>query len=287
MAFIAGYFFPGLDELRWLIRWLIVGMLFITFLGLRIHKMKIDRRHWALAFANLAVGISAYVVLNLSGAVQLAEAAFFAGITPTATAAPVIIGFLNGHVEFVTTAMLFDNAVICALLPGILPKIIGQGGIEIYWQVAQSVLIVMALPLLLALLVRRIEPRTFEWPRKLKNVSFGMWVAALTLIAAHASHDIRSNPAISHDLLWQVGGLTLLLCAVNFGLGYLIGGREYGRECSQSLGQKNTTLTIVMAMTYAIPIAAMGPTFYVLWHNLWNSIQMYRTAKKLKNEKRG
>ncbi|MEG2248861.1 MAG: hypothetical protein RSB88_08120, partial [Akkermansia sp.] len=51
------------------------------------------------------------------------------------------------------------------------------------------------------------------------------------------------------------------------------------RECSQSLGQKNTTLTIFLAMIYApSPIAALGPTFYVLWHNLWNAWQLHRHA---------
>ncbi|MEK7414548.1 MAG: hypothetical protein AAB263_14635, partial [Planctomycetota bacterium] len=46
------------------------------------------------------------------------------------------------------------------------------------------------------------------------------------------------------------------------------------REASQSLGQKNTTLTIWMAATFANPIVALAPTFYVLWHNLVNAAQL-------------
>lgn len=279
-AFVAGYCFPELNVLNWLIRWLIIGMLFLTFLGLRINRMKLDRRHLFMVLLNLAVGLGAFALLEAAGQGQLSQAAFFAGITPTATAAPVIIGFLNGNVEFVTTALLFDNAAMCALLPVTLPWVTGQGGVEVYWQVMQSVLIVMALPLAAALLVRRIYPGAFVWPRKLKDVSFGMWVAALVLIVAHASYDIRHNPEISHALLWQIGLVSLLLCGLNFALGYMIGGPDMRRECSQSLGQKNTTLTIVLAMTYANPIATLGPTFYVLWHNLWNAWQMYRTARK-------
>jgi len=55
---------------------------------------------------------------------------------------------------------------------------------------------------------------------------------------------------------------------VNFSLGRLVGGSEFGLEASQSLGQKNTTFTIYLAMTYANPVVALGPTFYVIWHNL-------------------
>jgi BASS family bile acid:Na+ symporter len=56
----------------------------------------------------------------------------------------------------------------------------------------------------------------------------------------------------------------------------VLGGREYPREASQSLGQKNTTLTIYLALAYANPLVALGPTCYVIWHNLWNSWQLHR-----------
>ena len=58
----------------------------------------------------------------------------------------------------------------------------------------------------------------------------------------------------------------------------MIGGREFSREGSQSLGQKNTTFTIYLALTYASPLIALGPTCYVIWHNLWNSWQLHRAA---------
>ncbi len=57
----------------------------------------------------------------------------------------------------------------------------------------------------------------------------------------------------------------------------MIGGREFAREASQSLGQKNTSFTIYLALTYANPLVALGPTCYVLWHNLWNSWQLHQS----------
>ena len=190
------------------------------------------------------------------------------------------VQLLGGSVEFMLTALLLLNGIICALLPFILPAVVGQGGFEIYLNVAQNISLVMLLPLVLALAARRFYPRAIAWPRKLKDVTFGIWVVILVLIAANASYDISSRDGISERVLEQIGAVSLLVCGINFGLGHLLGGRTRAAECSQALGQKNTTLSIYLALTYASPIAALGPTFYVLWHNLWNAWQLYRASER-------
>ena len=62
-------------------------------------------------------------------------------------------------------------------------------------------------------------------------------------------------------------------------LGRMIGGKSFAQEASQSLGQKNTTFTIYLALTYANPLVAFGPTSYVLWHNLWIAWQLHLQAR--------
>lgn len=71
---------------------------------------------------------------------------------------------------------------------------------------------------------------------------------------------------------------------LNFLLGYAVGGKGLRRESSQTLGQKNTSLTIYLALIYANPLAALGPTFYVFWHNAWNALQLYLHARKNNND---
>jgi BASS family bile acid:Na+ symporter len=282
-AFVVGYSLPELSCVSWLIRWLIIGMLYITFLGVRFGRMKPDYRHWLLVLSNILMGILPFFVLKELGYDDLAMSAFFVGITPTATAAPVVMGFLGGSVEFVLTSLIVVNAAVCALIPLIMPMIVGQGGVEIYFHMAGSIGMVMVLPLILALITRRVHIRAFLWPRHLKDFSFGLWVLCLVLIAAHASDDIRSRTELSHSIILWVGVVSLIICAVNFGLGYLLGGPDRRRECSQSLGQKNTTLTIFLAMIYApSAVASLGPTFYVLWHNLWNAWQLHCVGRKAK-----
>ena len=82
-------------------------------------------------------------------------------------------------------------------------------------------------------------------------------------------------------MLAKIAVLTLFICAVNFALGRAIGGRGLTRDCSQSLGQKNTTFTIFLALTYGSPLIALGPTMrYVIWHNLWNAWQLHRAGRE-------
>ena len=53
-----------------------------------------------------------------------------------------------------------------------------------------------------------------------------------------------------------------------------------GYCCSQLLGQKNTTFTMYLALQYAGALVAMGPIFYILWHNTWNAYQMYQYDRR-------
>jgi BASS family bile acid:Na+ symporter len=128
--------------------------------------------------------------------------------------------------------------------------------------------------------VRRLLPAAALWPKRLGNVTFGAWVTAIFLITAHASEFLRHQTHLSPTVLFEVAALSLLTCIASFTLGRLIGGRAFAPEASQALGQKNTTFTIYLAMTYANPLVALGPTFYVLWHNLWNSWQLHRHHRR-------
>lgn len=275
-AIILGALLPQAHAVAWLIRWLVIGMLFVVFLQTRLSRAALQRSHGALFAANLAIGAAAWGAGWLVGGRDLALAAFFCGITPTAIAAPVITSFLGGNVAYVVAAFMLSNLGIAALLPVMLPFVLGHPTPEAFAQVTRSIGGVVFAPLALAWLVRRIHPAAAGWPKRLGNVTFGAWVVAIFLITANASEFLRHQSDLPRAVILEVAVASLLICATSFGLGRLIGGREFAREASQSLGQKNTTFTIYLAMVYASPLVALGPTFYVIWHNLWNSWQLHR-----------
>ena len=130
-----------------------------------------------------------------------------------------------------------------------------------------------------AWLARAAYPPAADWPGRTRNLSFGLWITAMFLITANASDFVRAHADTPHLILAQLAGASLLVCVASFSLGRVIGGREFSREASQALGQKNTTFTIYLALTYASPLVALGPTCYVIWHNLWNSWQLHVASR--------
>ena len=278
-AIILGAFVPQAHVLSGAIRWLVMIMLFLVFLQSRLSRSTLNRYHYVLLVTNIALGFAAWGAGWMIGGREIALAAFFCGITPTAIAAPVIISFLRGRVEFVVAAFLLTNVTIAALLPLILPIVLGRATPQAFAHVSGSVGIVVFIPMGLAWLVRAIHRKAAEWPGRLRNVSFGIWVTTMFLITSNASDFIRAHSETPRLVLLQIASASLLVCIASFSLGRLIGGREFPREASQALGQKNTTFTIYLALTYASPIVALGPTCYVLWHNLWNSWQLHRAGR--------
>lgn len=279
LAIAIGACIPQAHVASGLVRWLVMTMLFIVFLQTRLTRSALHRTHGWLLLANVAMGFAAWGLGWIVGGREVALAAFFAGITPTATAAPVIMSFLRGRVDYVVAGFLLTNLVITALLPLLLPLVLGRATPDAFVHVLGSVTLVVFLPMAVAWLLRRAHPRAVEWPAKLRNVSFGLWITAIFLITANASDFLRRQVDAPHRIIAEIVATTIAVCATNFALGRLIGGREFGREASQTLGQKNTTYTIYLALTYASPLVALGPTFYVVWHNLWNSWQLRRSAR--------
>jgi len=279
-AIILGSLLPQAHVGAFLIRWLVMGMLFLVFLQTRLSRDSLSRTHLVLLAANLALGFAAWgASLAVGAGREVALGAFFCGITPTAIAAPVIISFLKGRVDFVVASFLLTNVVIAALLPFLLPLVLGRPTPEAFAQVGGSVAVVVFLPMALAHLVRAFHPPAAAWPARHRNLSFGLWVTSMFLITANASAFIRAHTDTPIRLLLGLAAASLLVCIVNFSLGRVIGGRAFPREASQSLGQKNTTFTIYLALAYAGPLVALAPTFYVIWHNLWNSWQLHRAAR--------
>jgi len=275
IPFTLGALLPQAHVYSWLIRWALVFMLYMVCLQLKFAKLKPQKEHFRLVTANILLGIGPYLLFHFLGREELALAAFFVGITPTANAAPVVIGFLHGRVEFVVTGFAMTNAGVSLALLVLLPLVTGNPSLEFVGRVAEQLLIIMCLPLVLAMITRLIIPRAKEWPSHCRTLQFGAWSFTLFLIAAGASYFFKTHPDVAWTVLLEIAAISLLLCMVNFILGFWLGNWRLRRECSQTLGQKNTTFTLYLAMTFVNPLVAMGPVFYVLWHNCWNALQMF------------
>jgi BASS family bile acid:Na+ symporter len=276
---VLGAVVPQAHTLQFLIRYAILAMLWIAFLDMKPSRVR--REHLFVLLAQWAIGLCAWAAFARFNH-QLALTALLIGITPTATAAPVITGMLRGRVEFVAGSVLITNVATGIMLPLALrglPGIDLQKGTSVLPLVLQTAGVVLV-PLILAQGMRAILPNVTKGILRYRQASFYLWLVVLFLATSNASYFIQ-NSVKDWTLAAAPAVLAILLCGVNFWVGGKIGAATGLRqECSQSLGQKNTIFTIWAALTFVNPFVALGPTFYVLCHNTYNAWQLARLSSR-------
>lgn len=272
----------GIDISVWFIRISLMLMFFQICVQIDLSKLKPHKEHFKILILNILMGIVPYFILKELGYETLALVAFFVGITPTANAAPVVMGFLGGKVEFVLTGFAITNIFIDLILIMLLPFISGNGSFVFALNVFLQILMLIGIPILFALIVRKTCKNARNIALRFRMFNFALWCSTLFVIASNATEFFESKP-ISWVVSIEIALISLLICAMNFWLGRIVSSKRFAREASQALGQKNTTLTIFLALVFGgenSALVALGPTFYVLWHNMYNALQMYFYDKR-------
>jgi BASS family bile acid:Na+ symporter len=279
LTMLAGGLLPQFHTFAFLIQYLLMVLLFFAFLDVEFKPSSFPKRLVGVLIANVVIAFLGFWLLSLVNT-SLALAAFVTAIAPTAITSPVIIGFIKGRVEYMLAAVLLTNVAVALVVPFALPYVLGAATRVSVWQVLQPVLVTMFTPLILSRLVLLLPQGVRAVIIRGKRISFPTWLLCLFIISAKAVDFLRKSPSGSAHVLWEIALVSLGVCVVNFAVGALIGGREYWQESSQALGQKNNTFSIWIALTFINPLVAMGPTFYVLYHNLYNSFQIYLFEKR-------
>jgi len=262
--------------------YLLMPMLFFVFV--RIHA-PIHALHWSHALLllwNFGFPCLAFLFVRaLGSSTEFAMAAFLCAVTPTGTAAPVVMTFLEGRMEYVVLAFLLTTLSFTFGIPFLFPFFYGVETPGLSMVILQKVSGVVLLPMFLAILCRLVYPQSQDWGRKAQDFSFLLWQCLIILICSQMSHSVMVN----REVLYAIPPsflIALSICILNFTAGHFLGGKRFGRECSQSLGQKNCSLTILVALLYATPTIALGPSLYIMCHNTWNAIQIARHEKSKK-----
>ncbi len=261
--------------------YLIFTMLLLTFC--KISPKELKPRIWHIWFLIIQYvgGLAVYFILAHFNKV-LAQGAMICIICPTATAAAVITSKLGGNAASVTTYTLMANIGTAIAIPIIFPIIDSHANlhfIDAFLMILSKIFPLLICPFLLATLLRKLMPNVHKKIMSLHELAFYLWAISLAIVTAKTLDSI---------LNFKVDGITeifiaffaLLACALQFILGKTIGGIYNDRiSGGQALGQKNTILAIWMAHTYLNPISSIGPGSYVLWQNIMNSWQLWKTQK--------
>lgn len=278
---ILGY--RWIEYLSPLTPYLIFTMLFLTFSKIDYANLKPSWLHLWLILAQLVLSTAVFYIirpLNL----MVAQGLAICIICPTATAAAVITKKLNGSLEFVASYTLYINLVASAFIPIMFPLMEPIAGVEItfgelFLQIFKKVFPLLICPFLLALLIRLL-PKTNNLVVKHSGIAFYIWAIALTIVIAEISQYFIEESHGGRTTIMLIFG-ALIVCLLQFFLGKFLG-KRYGEviAAGQSFGQKNTIFAIWLGNVYFNPIVAMGAGAYVIWQNLFNSLQLHFAQKK-------
>lgn len=265
---------------------LIFSMLFLTFCKVNVSELKPCRWHLSLLLIQSLSFIVLAALLYLfpdTDARILVEGTMLCLICPTATAAAVVTGKLGGSAAHLTSYTILINIVNAVLVPLIVPVIHPQEGVMFvssFLIILGKVLPLLLCPFILAVVLRALLPKVHAFFGRYHGISFYLWAVALTLaIAVTVKSIVHSEVSI-----WYQAGLaavSLVTCVLQFYIGKRIG-RKHDDSISagQALGQKNTVLAIWMGYTFFTPVTSVAMGFYSVWHNVFNSYQLYLQRKK-------
>lgn len=261
---------------------LIFCMLTLTFCRIRPSDMQL--RGWQWWLLALQAGIAVTLCLLHHSAEDdtwrlFLQSAMLCFLCPTATAAAVVTAKLGANAGTLTAYTILINLCAAILIPALVPIVNPNGDMGFwlsFWLIIRKVFPLLIGPLLLAFLIRHTFPTLLHIFEEHPNLAFHLWTISLALAIAVTTKiivhtDVTLLPCLSIALS------SILACAIQFAAGRRVG-RRYGDTISaaQACGQKNTILAIWVGYTFLDPLTALAGGFYSIWHNLYNSYQLYK-----------
>lgn len=264
---------------------LIFTMLFLTFLSIGPHDLHLSRWHIWVLLIQLVLFVGLALILTLMenpGLRIVLESAMLCLLCPTATAAAVVTRKLDGSAADITAYTILINMAIAVVAPALLPIAHPHPGLTFFptfTMIIKKVFPLLICPLFLAWIVRFTMPKVQRFLLRFRDLPFYLWAVSLSLAIAVTCKAIVHSE-ISVGYLAAIAGVSVVCCVLQFWLGKMIGERYGNRiEGGQALGQKNTVFIIWLGYTFLNPVTAVAGGFYSIWHNIFNSYQLYRHRK--------
>ena len=264
---------------------LIFSMLFITFCKINVRDLRPKMWHaWALLFQVMIFGLLSLPLMiwpQMPGRVVL-EGAMLCFICPTATAAAVVTQKLGGNPASLTTYIILINLAAALCIPILIPLVVEHSEatfLTSFLSIMSKVFPLLFCPFVAAQVVRRYMPTVLRAVLYYKDLAFYLWAVALSMAIA-----VTTRSLMHSDISWvyEVGIAlaSLVACAVQFAIGRWLGIRHNDRlAAAQGMGQKNTVFAIWMGYTFLTPVTSIAGGFYSIWHNVYNSYQLYQHRK--------
>ncbi len=258
---------------------LIFAMLFVTFCKVRMRDLRFRPIHLALIlFQIVAAPLSYYMFLPFGEVVAQGAMACF--LAPIAMAAVAVGALMGANVITLVSYTLICNVVMSFVIPVFL-NLFGNGECTVA-EIFVRVVPLLVAPIVVAQTLKRVWRRAAKWIGARSQMAFYMWLFLMMVTLARTTNfTILHFDQYPLSTMLMLAAVALFACLVQYGLGKAIGSRFDDRVAGgQSLGQKNTVLTVWLAQTFLSPISSIAPTAYIIWQNIVNSYQIYRHDKR-------
>lgn len=261
---------------------LIFLMLFLSYCKIDPKELRPRRWHLILVIIQLIETVLAAwccIAFHDSDWLPLAESLLAVFVAPMAAVGAVVTQKIGGNPATATTYTIVSSLFTALVVPTVYPLVepgIGVSFFTLFCKILSRVFPTIIFPLLLALILRWYVPKLHQWVcREAKDKSFYLWAVCTMVNTAQIIRCIVGSRD-TQDVLWSIVVCVGTVVAVQFYVGKQIGARYDDRiAAGQGLAQKNTVLSIWIAMTFLSPTAAIGPGVCLLWQNIVNSWQIW------------
>ena len=278
-----------LEFVNGILPFVIFATLFFTFCKISIKEMKPRRWHIILLLSQTILCVVCVLIIKLffkEGDFNelLAQGVLACLLSPTATAAAVLTGKLGGSSASLTSYTLESNVLSAILITILCPMVHPIQGLDLFlafMTVLYRVFILLILPFISAMIIKYLLPGLHARLVAIKDAAFYLWGFTLMLITGLTLRVVALN-ASDYRLEKALVIAAAIVCALKFAFGKFIGclySKEDRISAGQAFGQKNTSFTIWMALTFLNPISAVAPGSYVIWQNIVNSFQLWKKRK--------
>lgn len=270
----------------YILPWLIFVMLFFTYCKIEPRDLRPCRWHlWLVLIQGAEVALCLWWCLLGEASIwrPIAEALLACVVAPMAAVGAVVTQKIGGNAATATTYTIISSTFTAIMVPLVYPLVepgMDMTFLPLFLKILSRVFPTIMAPLAIALLLWKFAPRCKDYvAEKSKDYSFYLWGICTMVNTAQIIRSIVSSPGSG----WMV--ICICLCVgvlvfAHFYVGKSIGSHYHDRKAAgQGLAQKNTVLSIWMAMSFLNPQAAIGPGACLLWQNLFNSWQIWQHGR--------
>ncbi len=280
VSITVGTLLPYGHQFVYLIKYTLMTMLFFAFLNIRFQPSMLRKAHLYLLAVNVIIPLVLYVIIKPFDH-TMALLAFVLGICPTAAAAPVVGQFMRTDITFITTSVLLTNPFVAVIIPLILPSLLPVTTEISTMDVLLPVLMVVGIPLVLSFLIKNVSSAATDYLLRFKMISFYLFLLNVWIGSGKATHFILHENTHAIEVILSTAAVTAAICLIQFQTGMRLHLGNAPLASGLALGRKNTMFGLWLALTFIEPVVAMGPIFYILFQNLFNTYQIYLVEKKL------